>query len=57
MNTLIWLKWKGERFAVPIRERYAKNSMRHVVLHTEDGVRDANGSVSDILEEIEVYGF
>lgn len=58
MNTLIWLKWKGERFAVPIREiRYAKNSMRHMVLHTEDGVRDANGSVSDILEEIEVYGF
>lgn len=58
MNTLIWLKWQGKRFPVAIREiRYVENKFRHILLHTEDGDMEANGSVTEILSELEIYGF
>ena len=58
LHAVVYLRYKDNRFAVPVRQiLYVEGARRHVFFHTTDGVLETVGKIGDYASVLVQNGF
>lgn len=58
LNKAITIHWKGTVIELPIEKiKYFESYKRHIIFHTYDGEFQMFANLSDVLNELSMYGF